>query len=265
MSKKLRTISAADRASEFKEDMYADGGVLFCKFCKQSIEHERVHTIKMHLKSAKHDSNKKNAQKPGTQVASSRQSSIEGAMAQAETASNLRSEFNEDLLSAFAIANIPVEKAPLLCPFLLKHCKQGGSCHGTAEGLCYYASDIYDNHQQHIKQILTKKCLALIVDETTDASSRSVLNIIALILEPVPEGSPGSKPLLINTIVLEACNSTTVGQAILTTIIEYGISYNNIRLLMTDNARYMKKCSQEVLSPVLPNMVHGTCWAHILS
>ena len=128
MSKKLRTISAAGRASEFKEDVYADGGILFCKFCTQSIEHEREHTIKMHHKSAKHDSNKKNAQKPGAQGASSRQSSIEGAMARAETASNLRSKFNKDLLSAFAIANIPVEKAPLLRPFLLKHCKQGGSC-----------------------------------------------------------------------------------------------------------------------------------------
>lgn len=140
----------------------------------------------------------------------------------------------------------------------MKHRKQGGSCPRTAEGLCYYASDIYEHHLQRIKQILTGKCLALIVNETNDASSRSVLNIIALILEPVPEGSPGSKPLLINTIVLEACNSTIVGQAILTTIIEYGISYNNIRLLMTNNARYMMKCSREVLSPVLPNMVHGT-------
>lgn len=140
----------------------------------------------------------------------------------------------------------------------MKHRKQGGSCPRTAEGLCYYASDIYEHHLQRIKQILTGKCLALIVNETNDASSRSVLNIIALILEPVPEGSPGSKPLLINTIVMEACNSTIVGQAILTTIIEYGISYNNIRLLMTNNARYMMKCSREVLSPVLPNMVHGT-------
>jgi hypothetical protein len=73
--------------------------------------------------------------------------------------------------------------------------------------------------------------LALIVDETTDASSRSVLNIIAVI----------------------------------TTVIEYGIAYNDIRFLMSDNARYMRKCAQEILSPLFPNMIHGTCWAHIIS
>jgi hypothetical protein len=42
MSKKLKlnsSISAVDKAKEFKEDTYENGGVLFCKFCQHSIEH----------------------------------------------------------------------------------------------------------------------------------------------------------------------------------------------------------------------------------
>ena len=54
------------------------------------------------------------------------QSSIEGAMARAETSSNLRSHCNKDWLSAFVAAIIPVERAPLLRAFLMKHYKLGG-------------------------------------------------------------------------------------------------------------------------------------------
>ena len=34
---------------------------------------------------------------------------------------------------------------------------------------------------------------------------------------------------------------------------------------MSDNARYMTKCLREVLKPILPTLVHGTCWAHIIN
>ena len=67
--------------------------------------------------------------------------------------------------------------------------------------------------------------------------------------------------MLVNTLVLDACNSTTVGQA----MIEYGIAHNDIRFVMSGNARYMRKCAQEILSPLFPNMIHGTCWTHIIS
>ena len=116
-----------------------------------------------------------------------------------------------------------------------------------------------------IKAALSGKPLALIVDETTDASSRSVLNIIAVILHPIADGNPGCKLMLISTLVLDACNSTTVRQAVITTVIKYGIAHNDIRFLMSDNACYMTKCAQEVLPPFFPNMIHSSCWAHIIS
>ena len=61
-TKKLKSISFQDRATEFLDDMYCDGKVLFCKYCQHSIiDHVRIHTIKLHLQSTKHQTNKESA------------------------------------------------------------------------------------------------------------------------------------------------------------------------------------------------------------
>ena len=96
----------------------------------------------MYIKSDKHKENKKKSNEKIKKDNVIRQTSIEGAISKAETSSNLRSEFNEDLLRILAVSNIPIEKVPLIRPFLLKHCRQGGSCPGTADSLHYYATGI---------------------------------------------------------------------------------------------------------------------------
>ena len=50
----------------------------------------------------------------------------------------------------------------------------------------------------------------LLIDETTDDTSSSLLNIVVIILD----GDQDSKPLLMDTIFLETVNATTVGQVI---------------------------------------------------
>ena len=47
----LTRVTAEERARQFKDDLYADGGVLFCRFCEHSIDFTRVDTVKDHLKS----------------------------------------------------------------------------------------------------------------------------------------------------------------------------------------------------------------------
>ena len=47
----MRCVSAEERAKRFKEDLYPDGGVPFCRFCEHSVDFVRVDTIKDHLKS----------------------------------------------------------------------------------------------------------------------------------------------------------------------------------------------------------------------
>lgn len=38
-------VIAEERAKQFQEDLYADGGVLFCKFCEHCIDFVCVDTI----------------------------------------------------------------------------------------------------------------------------------------------------------------------------------------------------------------------------
>ena len=47
-------VSAIERAKQFKDELYADGDVLFCKYCQHSVDFVRIDTIKDHLKSKKH-------------------------------------------------------------------------------------------------------------------------------------------------------------------------------------------------------------------
>lgn len=57
-------IKARDRAIEFSDDFYEDGGILFCSTCQLSVDFIRRQTILEHIKSQKHISRKANKQ-PG--------------------------------------------------------------------------------------------------------------------------------------------------------------------------------------------------------
>ena len=51
----LSHVTAEGRAKQFKSDLYADGGVLFCCFFFRTQHHfTRIDTVKEHLKSKKH-------------------------------------------------------------------------------------------------------------------------------------------------------------------------------------------------------------------
>jgi hypothetical protein len=45
-------VNASERAKQFSEDFYADGGILFCKYFEHSVDYKRVDTVKDHLQSS---------------------------------------------------------------------------------------------------------------------------------------------------------------------------------------------------------------------
>ncbi len=92
------------------------------------------------------------------------------------------------------------------------------------------------------------------MDETTDSCGRSVLNILF---------SYHNKTKLVNTIFLEVVNYTTISQSFINTINSYNISFDNIIFYISDNASYMKKAFTSILSPLIPQLFHNTCFAHI--
>ena len=85
-------------------------------------------------------------------------------------------------------------------------------------------------------------------------------------LQPLDAFYPnGYKAVLVNTEYLQTVNSVSIAQLIIRTLTSIGIDFNNVLALVSDNAAYMKKCFTDGLRGLLPNAVHVTCWAHILS
>ena len=60
-------------------------------------------------------------------------------------------------------------------------------------------------------------------------------------------------------------NNVSIAQVIIRTLTDANIDFNNVLALVSDNAAYKKKCFTAGLRGLLPNAVHVTCWAHILS
>jgi hypothetical protein len=70
--------------------------------------------------------------------------------------------------------------------------------------------------------------------------------------------------LTVDLVYLDLVNATTVSQAIIQTLVKYNVDFNNVSGFVTDNASYMTK-AMGILGGLLPNCVHMTCNAHILS
>ena len=107
-----------------------------------------------------------------------------------------------------------------------------------------------------LKTFFNSKPVAIIIDETTDDCARSVVNTIFCYRNEVK---------LVSVDFLERVNNTTIGQVLMTTLAHFNIPFNLPRLFLSDSAAYMKKCYREILSPLIPNLMHAPCYAHILN
>ncbi|GBC39461.2 transcription factor E2F6 isoform X1 [Rhizophagus irregularis DAOM 181602=DAOM 197198] len=56
-----------------------------------------------------------------------------------------------------------------------------------------------------------------------------------------------------------------MGQVLTTILTHFNISFNLPRLFLSDSAAYMKKCYREVLLPLMPQLIHVPCCAHIIN
>ena len=120
------TVSFQERAKQFKEDLYSDGGVLFCKFCQHSIDYMHVDTIKDHLSSKKHVCRKHakfNNIELSTQPSGSRQITLASVI----KSKDAHQDFVLDCVKMCTLADIPLEKVEKMIPSLRKYCAQAGT------------------------------------------------------------------------------------------------------------------------------------------
>ena len=218
-------ITAKERAIQFKEDMYANDGVLFCKFCEHNVDFICVDTIKDHLKSKKHCSRKEAKR---LQAHSSRQVTLSTVV----KAKDHREEFVLDYIKMCTLADIPLEKTEKVRPSLRKHCLQAGALPQAKQLRSTYVPRLFDTHFTALKEILREKTLSITADETTDVRDHSILNVIATLK---------GRPYLVGVVKMDGCNHSTFSQAIIKSVTDVAIEFDNVMAIVSDSAAYCKK------------------------
>lgn len=246
-------VTAEERAKQFSSELYAEGGILFCKFCDHSLDFVRVDTIKDHLKSKKHLRRKDS--KEATSSSAAKQLTIKTVI----KSKDLREEFVLDFIKMATMADIPLEKVEKMKPFLQKHCRQAGTLSQASTLRYKYVPRVFEEHFTALKQVIKKSAPAwvyLTADETTDERDHNILNVLATIR---------GKSYLIGVVRMEACNHSTFSQAILKSAAEVELPFDRVRAIVSDSAAYCKKAYREVLSAVFPQSTHVLCLAHVVN
>src|SRR6266480_2533529 len=107
---KTNAVTVRTRVKDYNGVFRADNGLLFCNYCDLSIEWKNKSTIDAHCASKKHGSQKKIFE---TKEKSKIQQTLQATLLSIES----KNEVIEDLIEAFANADIPLEKVNNLLPF----------------------------------------------------------------------------------------------------------------------------------------------------
>ncbi len=246
-------VTVYTRAAEYSNDFRVDDGLLLCIYCNHAVKWEKKSTINDHIHGVIHCAKKReyeNKQKANGNVLQQR------TIASTISIANSKKELIEDLIHAFAVADIPLEKVNSLLPFFQKHMKQGGFI-PQAPTLCQiYLPQVFENHLNQIKLLFENKPVAITMDETTDDCGRSVVNTLFHFQKNTK---------LVSVDFLIQVNNLTIGSTLLTILTKYNIPLSFSRLFLSDSAAYMKKCYRDVLHPIMPQLIHVPCCAHILN
>jgi len=258
MPPKLQLETLIKKAVGNNKDLKIDGKAIVCMVCEEQIKSDRQHIsgrVKEHIGSQKHH---KNQELKGRNL---NQSLISESLRRAQNRKSNENEFHLDLAKAFIEANIPLYKLsnPSIKNLFEKFMRRSIPDESTLRKSCI--NTLYINVIDKIKSKIGNNFVFFIIDETTDACNRYVLNIMVGSLN----GSP-DRPILLYTTFLEKTNYSTVSQAFNNACLilwPNGIQYDRVLLVVSDQAKYMLK-SFKNLKTLFPCLHHITCLAHAL-
>src|SRR3954451_7316193 len=246
---KLCAVTVHTRVKDYNGIFRVDNGLLFCNYCDLSIEWKHKSTIDAHCTSKKHGSQKKIFE---TKEKAKSQQTLQTTLLSMQS----KKEVIEDLIEAFANADIPLEKVNNLLPFFKKHLKEGGAIPQAPTLRQLYLPRVFNKHADTLKSIFNSKPVCIIIDESSDNCARSVVNTLFVYRQNTK---------LVSVDFLEQVNNSTIAQTLLPILHSYNIPLNFPRLFLSDSASYMKKCYRDVLKPIMPQLIHLPCPVHILN
>ncbi|CAG8612295.1 724_t:CDS:2 [Cetraspora pellucida] len=211
-----KRVSLNSRASEFNDDFIKDENQLMCRFCHHSVCYKVQSVIATHLESKGHKQKKAAAEHVNIQT---QQLTLPTAIQAAESRKNIVMSFVKTLVEA----NIPLEKANKLQPWIRKNVCEGGSISAA--------------------NILRREYLPI----TSDSCTCSVINILF---------SYHGITKLIEVGFLDQVNNRTIDELIIQILVKWSIPFEYPCLIASDSAAYMKKYHHEVLKPLLPQLIH---------
>jgi hypothetical protein len=246
-----KRVTVYTRAAEYPGDFKVDDGILLCVYCNYAIKWEKKSTVDDHVRGPVHC-----AKKVAHESRKNGELRQQRTIASTISIANSKKELIEDLIQAFAIADIPLEKVNSLLPFFQKYIKQGGFIPQAPTLRQTYLPQVFENHLVQLKLLFKNKPVAITMDETTDDCARSVVNTLFHFR---------TNTKLVSVDFLTQVNNSTMGSTLFTILTKYDISFSLPCLFLSDSAAYMKKCFREVLKPVMPQLIHVPCCAHILN
>ena len=149
--------------------------------------------------------------------------------------------------------------------FLQTQVANGGAIPKCSQLRDCYLLDVYQTERAALKELVANKQVALIVDKLSDSEGRFVLDVMAVFLD-FDELPPGGNSVawLLDSHFLPEINNT-VSQAIVKTMHDYSIEFNNVHVFNSDSVSYMKKAFCDALSCLFPFCIHITCHSHIVN
>ncbi len=115
---------------------------------------------------------------------------------------------------------------------------------------------MYAAHVVDLKRFFAGRRVWVAWDESTDDRDWSVLLVIV--------GS-GARAFLVDVVKMISTNHQTVAQAVVGALQSLDIALINVFASTSDSAAYCRKAADEVLSPLMPNLVHVPCFCHLLA
>lgn len=193
-----------------------------------------------------------------TGMSSKRQSSLGEMM----SASAKKSALITDLITIFAVADIPLQKVDAIRPFLRKHVANGGSIPGSSQLRETYLPRLLPEVERAISSTFQDiTSLNIILDETTDNTDRVVLDI----LFKLPNRE---KPVLAQTFNLESnITHRSLAQCVVEALGKYNIPLTKgvVDALIGDGASYITKAYKDILKPLIPDLMRIWCLSHQLN
>jgi len=175
----------------------------------------------------------------------------------------MKNEFYSDIAELFTTANVPLDKLnyPIFDRFFARWC--GKNCPDPSTLRKSYLEPLYDDAIQRIRKDIDNHWIYLQIDEARICDRNIYLIVVGKL-----DGCPSQPFLLDCKEIPESANNVSATQAIvdaLKILWPEKILYDNLRLLLSDQAAYMIRAGENLKRGLFPHLLHVTCLCHGLS